>query len=373
MDAADRGAGTGRAQGGRDRPAEPPLVGHLRDQAQACAEMGSPLYADLMRACVDDLVDPLAPDAVRVVLADHLHAPGPAATGIRLLGAVHHLVLTGRAPLLAAHYPSVGGTPGAGLWSAFRAALADHAAEVGAFMTGPPQTNEVGRSAALVGGLLTVLAGRDLPVRLHEIGSSAGLNLNADRYRVQAGPGGPWWGPADSPVQLADAWLGPVPDADAPLRVVERVGTDVAPVDLARPGTADRLLAYVWADQVTRVERTRAALALAAVHPVPVERLDAVSAVDRLDLRPGHLTVLWHSVMWQYLTREDQGRVVDGLARLGATATPDAPLVELSLEPERPRPGARHEFLVAARSWPGGERVVLGTSVGHGVPTRWHG
>lgn len=373
MDAADRGAGTGQSQRGPEPPAGPPLVGHLRDQAQACADMGSPLYADLMRACVDDLVDPLAPDPVRVVLADHLHAPGPAATGIRLLGAVHHLVLTGRAPDLAAHYPSVGGTPGAGLWSAFRAVLAEHSAEVRAFMTGPPQTNEVGRSAALVGGLLTVLAGRDLPVRLHEIGSSAGLNLNADRYRVQAGPGGPWWGPAGSPVQLSDAWHGEVPDVHAPLHLVERVGTDVAPVDLRAPGAAERLLAYVWADQVPRVRRTRAALALTVLHPVPVERLDAVSAVERLDLRVGHLTVLWHSVMWQYLTREDQARVGEVLSRLGATATADTPLVELSLEPERPRPGAPHEFLVAARSWPGGDRVVLGTSVGHGVPTRWHG
>lgn len=154
--------------------------------------------------------------------------------------------------------------------------------------------------------------------------------------------------------------------------MVERVGTDVAPVDLARPGAAERLLAYVWADQVARVERTRAALTVAAQHPLPVERLDAVSAVRCLDLRHGHLTVLWHSVMWQYLTREDQARVGEALARLGATATADSPLVELSLEPERPAPGAPHEFLVAARTWPGGQRIVLGTSVGHGIPTRWH-
>ncbi|WP_380164409.1 DUF2332 domain-containing protein [Jannaschia sp. R86511] len=363
----------GPTTAGRDpAAADPPLVAHLREQADACAGMGSPLYADLLRRCVADLVDPGAPDTVRAVLAGRHDAPGPAATGLRLLGAVHHLVLTGRAPALAAHYPSVGGTPGPGTWPVVRDVLAAHADEVVAFLNGPPQTNEVGRSAALVGGLLRVLAGRDLPVRLHEIGSSAGLNLNADRYRVQAGPDGGWWGPPGSPVQLADAWHGTVPDVTAPLRVVERLGTDVAPVDLRRPGAAERLLAYVWADQVDRVRRTRAALALAAVHPVTVEPVDAVTAVGRLELRPGHLTVLWHSVMWQYLSRPDQARVGELLARFGATATADAPLVELSLEPERPAPGARHEFLVAARTWPGGERVVLGTSVGHGVPTRWH-
>lgn len=359
--------------GGPDGSAPPPLIGHLHDQAEACAEMGSPLYADLLRSCVQELADGPASGPVQAVLADHLTAPGPAATGIRLLGAVHHLVLTGRAPRLAAHYPSTGGTPGPDLGPAFRAALAEHTDHVRAFMQGPPQTNEVGRSAALVGGLLHVLAGRDLPVRLHEVGSSAGLNLNADRYRVQVGADGPWWGPTGAAVALPDAWQGAAPDVGAPLRVVERVGSDVAPVDLGQPGAAERLLSYVWADQVARVERTRAALAVAAEHPVAVDRLDAVAAADRLDLRPGHLTVLWHSVMWQYLTREDQARVGDALARLGATATADTPLVELSLEPERPRPGARHEFMVAARSWPGGERVVLGSSVGHGVPVRWHG
>lgn len=368
-------AADGVPVGSSDRPdgGGPPLVGHLRQQAEACAGMGSPMYADLLRTCVGDLLDARAPDVVRVALAGHLHSPGPAATGLRLLGAVHHLALTGRAPRLAAQYPSTGGTPDADLLPAFRATLGDHAGEVRGFLRGPPQTNEVGRSAALVGGLLIVLAGRDLPVRLHEIGSSAGLNLNADRYRVQAGADGPWWGPEGSAVSLPDAWRGVVPDVGAPLRVVERAGTDVAPVDLQRPGAAERLLAYVWADQVPRVERTRAALAVASTHPVTVERLDAVRAVARLDLRPGHLTVLWHSVMWQYLTREDQAAVTAALAGLGATATPGSPLVELSLEPERPGPGRSHEFLVAARTWPGGERVVLGTSVGHGVPTRWHG
>lgn len=353
-------------------PLVPPLVSHLRQQAVACESMGSPMYAALMRTCVDDLLDPRAPDAVRTALADHLAAPGPAATGLRLLGAAHHLALTGRAPRLAAQYPSTGGSPDADLLPAFRATLEEHVDEVRSFLPSPPQTNEVGRSAALVGGLLLVLAGRDLPVRLNEIGSSAGLNLNADRYRVQAGPDGGWWGPPASPVALPDAWHGSWPDVTARLDVVERVGTDVDPVDLARPGAADRLLAYVWADQLPRVRRTRAALALAAEHPVPVQRMDAVTAVRALELCPGHLTVLWHSVMWQYLTRADQEQVGAVLADLGSTATPGSPLLELSLEPERPGAGRSHEFLVVARTWPGGGRVVLGTSVGHGVPTRWH-
>lgn len=344
-----------------------PLLGHLTRQAEACTRMGSPLYARLLGACLDDL---RAGGPVAAVLADHLDAPGPAATGLRLLGGVHHLVLTGAAPRLAAQYPSVGGAPDDDLVPAFLAAVAGAVDPLRRFVVGPPQTNEVGRAGALVGGLLRLQAGlgRALPVRLHEIGSSAGLNLNADRYRFEQAGGG-WWGPAGSPVALADAWRGAPVAGD--LRLVERRGSDVAPVDLTAPGTAERLLSYVWADQVPRVERMRAALAVAAQHPVVVDRSDAVAAVERLDLRDGHLTVLWHSVMWQYLDRGDQDAVRARLDALGATATADAPLVHLSMEPERPAPGADHEFLVAATVWPGGGRQVLGRSVGHGVPTTW--
>ena len=53
----------------------------------------------------------------------------------------------------------------------------------------PPQTNEVGRSAALLGGLLVLVDRFQLPVRLFEIGCSAGLNLRADHYRYRH-PGG---------------------------------------------------------------------------------------------------------------------------------------------------------------------------------------
>jgi Uncharacterized protein conserved in bacteria (DUF2332) len=61
----------------------------LRRQAQACRALGSPLYAELLERSAAD-------------------APG-SALAPRLMGAVHLLVLEGRAPSLARHYPSVGG------------------------------------------------------------------------------------------------------------------------------------------------------------------------------------------------------------------------------------------------------------------------
>ncbi len=343
---------------------------HLATQADACARLGSPLYERLLRACEVDLA---AGGPVADVLAGHLGDAQDDLLGLRMLGGVHHLVLTGAADRLARQYPSAGGAPDGDLGPAFLATLATHREAVLPWLSQPPQTNEVGRSTALVGGLLHVLAGRDLPVVLHEVGASAGLNLLGDRFRHQVGPDGPWWGPARSPVRIASAWLGAAPHPAATLHVVQRHGSDIAPVDLREPGATDRLLAYVWPDQPARFDRLRGALQVAAEHPVPVQRTGAAEAVRQMVLRPGHLTVLWHSVMWQYLPAEEQRAVDEALADLGATADDSTPLARLSLEPPTDqRPGST-EFVVAATVWPGDLRRVLGTASPHGPPVTWRG
>jgi hypothetical protein len=121
-----------------------------------------------------------------------------------------------------------------------------------------------------------------------------------------------------------------------------------------------------------RHARLMGAIELAREHPVPVEPADAASYVERLTLAPGTMTVLWHSVMWQYVPRDQQERVATRLAVLGATATDESPLVHLFAEPTRRTPDAEHEFWVCAETWPGGgERAYLGRMAPHGVPVTW--
>ncbi len=327
------------------------------------------MYAELLALLADDIE---AGGPCADVLADHADAPGPSGTALRLLGSVHRLVLERRAGALAAYYPSVGGTwQVEGGWTAFRDLLADEPDAVREWLDRPPQTNEVGRAAALMGGLLAVTAALgDLPVRLVEIGSSGGLNLLADRFRYVT-LGGRSVGPVDSPVVLRDAWDGDVP-LEAPWpRVVERTGSDVMPLDATSTEGRLALTAYVWADQTERHERLRGALALAARHPPAVRRLGAAAAVDDVRLVDGSVTVVWHSVMWQYLGADEQDHVRRRIDELGATATVSSPFAHLFLEPTRRTPGAEHEFLVVLETWPGGTREVLATSRGHGLPTVW--
>jgi hypothetical protein len=81
--------------------------------------------------------------------------------------------------------------------------------------------------------------------------------------------------------------------------------------------------------------------------------------------------VLWHSVMWQYVPRDEQERVTARLADLGAEATEDRPLVHLFAEPTRRTPEDRHRFWVVAQTWPGGDVEYWGRMAPHGVPVTW--
>lgn len=340
----------------------------FREQATACARLGSRMYDELLRSVADDIEDG-GPSAD--VLAGHEEDPGPSALGLRLAGSVHRLVLDGQASELAGFYPSAGGSwdlrSG---WPAFQRLLRDRPDTVRGGLDRAPQTNEVGRAAALMGGLARIGERFGSPVRLLEIGASAGLNLRADQFRYE-GYDGQWFGRQDSPVRLLDAWRGVRLNPESELTVVERTGCDVNPVDATTSQGRLSLRSYVWPDQLRRMERLQAALEVAADFPAQVSRQDAVSFVRAVELAEDTTTVLWHSVMWQYLTVRDQQEISARVSELGAAAVESAPFAHLFLEPVRRTPESRHEFLVVLELWPGGQRRILGTSAAHGLPTTW--
>jgi hypothetical protein len=232
----------------------------------------------------------------------------------------------------------------------------------------PPQTNEVGRGAALVGGLRHICDEAALPIRLVEIGTSAGLNLRADRFRID-GRGTPHGDPA-SPVQLGMAWQG-VPPPDSVIEVVSRRGGDLTPIDPTTESGQLMLAAYVWPDQVERLIRLRGAIELARQFPVDVRAEPATDTVGAATLVNGTWTVLWHSVFQQYLDRPQRAALAAAIDALVADATSDRRFARLSFEPERRAADRPHEFLVALTTWPGGERRILGAVSPHGIPVHW--
>lgn len=354
------------APGGPAKPGSADLAQRFRAHARQCAQADSRLMSALLEGAADD-VDAGGPAAE---LLDPLRADPPGSLpALRFAGALHRLVLSRRAPLLAVHYPSVGGTaPVEQVWPAARAVIARQPDELRPLLKAPVQTNEVGRVAALQGALQRLAARDGLPVRLLEVGASAGLNLRPELVRlVVAGrPRGP-----QSPVVLIEPWRGPAPP-DVPVRILERAGCDPAPLDPATPHGRLTLTSYVWADQRERLERLRGALELAARLRVPVQPLPASAflACALQQAQRGVHTVVWHSVVMQYLLPAERELVEEQLAEAGARATPDAPLTRLSLEPDVVG-DQRFRFEVRAQTWPHGGVTVLAEASGHGPPITW--
>jgi hypothetical protein len=328
--------------------------------------MGSSMYGDLLPRVADNVET----DGVfATILAGHENASGRMALALRLLGGLHRLALDGRMAALRQWYPSTGGRWNVeAAWPDIVLAATAHADYLRDALDQPPQTNEVGRSAALIGGLLLLGRRFDAPIRLFEIGCSAGLNLRADHYRYRH-PGGDW-GPAGSPVTVDDAWRGQLPPA-AELQIVDRQGFDIAPLDATSSDGELTLLSYVWPDQQARLDRLRGAIDIARRIPAQLHRRNAVDAVADLDVAAGTLTVLWHSIMWQYLSASEQETLAAEIDALGARSRPDAPFAHVTLEPHRRTPDAPVEFAVRARSWPGGQDRLLAVCSPHGPPVTW--
>jgi hypothetical protein len=360
----------GERQPGERQPGEPPpaerTAARLIRQALACSALGSPLYGGLLQHAARDLLEG-GPTAA--VLDGHLDVPARTALSLRMMGGVHALVLTGQAGDLARFYPSAGGTADAGpgadrAWAAFREVLAGQREAVRAWLGHPPQTNEVGRGAALAGALCHLVAQANYPVRLFEVGASAGLNLRADRFSI-TGPGVSFGDPA-SPVRMAGGWLGRPPPR-VRLELIERIGGDLAPVDPVSDAGRLRLCAFVWADQLARFDRLRGACDLAEQVPVVLRTESADETIARIKPEPGTWTVLWHSVMRQYLDEEQNARLDAGAAAIGAAATAVARFAHVSLELVR----RSADTPVELATWPGGRYRPLGTAPPHGIPVTW--
>ncbi|WP_242124238.1 DUF2332 family protein [Sphingobium sp. Sx8-8] len=282
------------------------------------------------------------------------------ALALRLAAPFHALYRSGRAPQLAPIYGGEISQAG----DLIATTIAQHDGEISRWLDGPPQTNEPGRSAILMTGLLALADRHGLPFELLEIGSSAGLNLLIDRFRMDLG--GVEVGPSDSPVLVEPEWRG-APPPDVPVSILSVRGVDIAPIDIRAPGAVERLLAYVWADQTRRVELLAKVLDLALTHPPKVEQGDAADWIEARLAEPqadGTCRVLVHSIMWQYLPRETRHRIEAAMAAAGEAATPSRPLGWVTYEGDR----ESRRPVLKVRSWPGhAEAEMLAHAQPHGL------
>lgn len=294
---------------------------------------------------------------------------------LRMAGGLHHLLLSGQDDRLARVYS--GQITNQETIDALVCELVEtYDTQLLPWLDGPPQTNEAGRAASIMGGLLW-LARRVVPkLELYELGASAGVLTMLDRYRFELGE--TRFGPVGSPMQIAPEWRGEgSPPAPPPgFEIISVKGCDVAPIDLADPDSALRLKSYVWPDAPGRMARIDAAIELAQASPPDLVKQDAGEFVAGFLAQPqeeGTTRAMFHSIMWQYMPAETQDMITQAFEKAGGQTSPERPLAWISLETD---PATfRHELKV--RYWSGGdhdgETVLLSHAHPHGAWVEWSG
>lgn len=332
----------------------------FRIQEFYCRNMDAPIYARLCAAIADGLTRDSRTGA-RIL--DWPGEPTRDALPLRFIGGLHALVQAGADSGLAAVFRGDTTDQGA-IAAAVNAALAAHDDILLPWLDGPPQTNEPGRSGALIVGLLEIARRYGSKVELFEIGSSAGLNLLIDRYAFDLG--GVKVGPADAPVTIAPEWRGE-PLVPAPIEIVSVRGCDVRPLDATDSAIKARLTAYVWAETPLRAERLRQAIAMQRAKPVDLVQADAADWGEARLAEPqeaGVTRVLMHSVVWQYLPEDSANRIRSAMNAAGARATTERPLAWVMMEPDR----AFAHQVIRVKSWPSyDEWQVVATAHAHGA------
>lgn len=332
---------------------------HARTQAAACETLGSPYTARVLRLIADHMRPGSAvADRLLTWPTDRL---GADAVALRLAGALHYLVLTRQAAMLARFYARDDVADGQ-LWRSLDAVLRLQADAILPVLDHAPQTNEVARSAVFIASGHWLSAAFGLPLVLSELGCSAGLNLLWDRYALRIGDA--QFGPEDAALTLSPDWRGALPPLAPPV-IRARAGVDRNPLDPV--ADRDRLQSYIWADQPARLARQASALDLAAERHPHIHTGCAVAWLsERLSRpQPQACHMVYHSLFWQYLSDAQQREIVDTMAR--TRLQPNEPLAHVAMEDDGEGPGARLTLTL----WPQGIEVPLGRADFHGAWVDW--
>lgn len=336
------------------------------EQAKWCRAFGSPFTAALMDALAEDVAT-FGPTAA--ILADIPELRRADAMPLRIAGALHALVLSGRDPGLAAEYPAQRRAwDMATLFPKAQAAMEREPVWFADFLKHPPQTNETRRTIALLPAFAAAAAGGG-PLHMLEIGASAGLNLSWSQFAYRTRE---WaWGRVAEDRPMVDAeWRGPPPNLRLSLDVRSRLACDQNPLDVRDPAQVLRLKSYIWPDQRDRIDRFDRAVALAIKEDIHVDRADAgVWLTSRLIGRlPEGVSILYHSIAWQYFAQPTKDALAAVIERTAGIAEPTRRFAWVRFEHDRLLGYPEDGYSVDVVVWPGGERRRIARTDPH---ARW--
>lgn len=333
----------------------------LRSFAERNCRGQSPLYEHLCLGMAED--DRL----LEIVRAVPIGQPAPNL----MLAAVHFLLLSGGQHELSRYYPTCtqDPLPPDYAFPAFKAFCLENESAIRELLaTRRVQTNEVRRCGYLLpafGFIHQQIAHQ--PLAIIEVGTSAGLLLNFDRYSYDFGMGR-ICGQPHSAVRIQSDWRG----ASRPQflerlpEITDRIGIDLHVVDVNEEQESHWLRSLIWSDQPTRMQLLDAAIRQFKVTPATLLQGDAFdllpSALDAISEESLACVLHCHT-----LNQFSEARRKDFSELLGESSY-RRPLVHLSAEwIHTPQPELR------MIQWDGGKSVetLLANVDHHGRWIEW--
>ncbi|MFD3909972.1 DUF2332 domain-containing protein [Streptomyces sp. NPDC058603] len=284
----------------------------------------SPLYETLSYAVArtPELLD-LAADT----------QPGQPAPNM-LLGAIHHISRRGVQHPLATYFTGHEELHQARADALLTDFCRRHARQITRIIsTRSVQTNEVNRCAVLLPAFAALQQQLDeRPIRIVDVGASAGLNLLWDHYTYDYGGHRHRLPASDPDTVLSCEIKGATPPLSLDVtRFVQPVGIELNPVDVTDPEATEWLISLTWPEQTTRMRTLNSALALAARIPPTIlagraeDHLATVVAETPADQ---HICFVFSWSIYQIFgSPGGRERLVDTLAELSR----QRPLHEISI------------------------------------------
>lgn len=294
--------------------------------------LASPTYEELAYGVSTD------DNLLEIAAHTRTHQPPPN----MLFAAVQYLLLTGIDHPLAAHYPIISGEhrPLAPAYPHFRDFCLEHRERIVELIsTRLTQTNVVRRCTCLLPAFSIVCHETSSPLALIDLGASAGLNLNFDRYAYSYARDGHEilrWGSDSAQIRLeadlqGNGELPPIPPA---IPVASRDGIDLDPVDLTNPDQLLWLRALIWPEHVERHQQLIDAATEFKDSDIRMHAGDATRVLPTLiESTPReHALVVYSTIALHQFPRESRQRIADTLAATSA----ERPLWQIALEGNDP-------------------------------------
>lgn len=348
----------------KEKPQRELLADAWRFFAETECKGYSPLYEAILTACAN------SEDVMEFVssLPSHAHQPN------LLLAVMHERVLLGLEVELSPFYS---GQRLGDVGSVFVDAVLTSRERLRPILASRfTQTNEIGRVAIIAPALAALPNGNDFT--LIDVGTSAGLTLQVDDCFIDYGSHGSL-GPHESSVRIKSEVLSGHPPRRS-ISIGRRVGIDRNILNPANEDDARWLLACVWPD-TGRLDRTRAALKLAASRPSELIEGDALETLPSLLSSiqgPVVVTTTW---VVAYMSETYRAQLATALM----TASQDRDIYWISVEapgvvdllpevkaPSVEGPAASVVGLVIFRRGETSDARVLAHSHSHGAWIWWH-